>query len=70
MPALMKEAAACFPGTLSALSSWVPPWQAPAGQADRPEAQVNDEQSPEEAAVAALLQGSPVVLEAMAALLG
>jgi hypothetical protein len=71
LPALLKEASACFPATLAALRDWQPPWEAPA--APQPAAAspaLSAALSEGEAAVLALLREQPSATEALARLLG
>lgn len=65
LPALLKEASACFPAALGALRDWRPPWgsaPAPVARAAAP--------SGDEAAVLALLRDHPASTDALARLLG
>ncbi len=68
LPALLKEAAQCFPASLAALAGWQAPWDAPATPpaVSRPEVAA----SAEEAAVQALLREAPECTEALTGLLG
>jgi hypothetical protein len=71
LPALLKEASACFPATLPALRDWRPPWDVPAA----PPAPAASPAAPaalseDEAAVLALLREQPPATEALARLLG
>lgn len=63
VPVLVKEAGRTFPGALSAVDSWTPPWSAKAGVA---QASV----SPANAPVAGLLAAHRGATDALAALLG
>jgi hypothetical protein len=81
---LVKEASACFPAKVGALSGWRFPWEESAEERDE---EVGAEQgaeaaggavgrapvislSPEEAGARALLAGNPAATEALAAMLG
>src|SRR5262249_24339819 len=70
LPALLKEASACFPANLAALRDWKPPWEVavplPASQPAQPAVEL----SAEEASVQALLREQPETTEALARLLG
>jgi hypothetical protein len=69
LPALLKEAATCFPATLPALRDWRPPWEtAPAtpSQPTRPAVELTED----EAAVQALLREQPATTESLARLFG
>jgi len=70
LPALLKEAATCFPASLSALCGWRPPWEAAAPPAASQPARPAVELSAEETAVQALLREQPATTEALARLLG
>jgi hypothetical protein len=69
LPALLKEASACYPGALAALERWQPPWSAPAPAAAA-EAAPTAALSPAEAAVRRLLVAAPDTTNALAALFG
>ena len=70
LPALLKEAATCYPGNLAALRDWTPPWEAAAPLEASPDARPTVELSAEDKAVAALLREQPATTEALARLLG
>ncbi len=68
VPVLVREAGRTFPGTLSAVDGWTPPWSASSASATAaptrsPRAGVNT-------AVAGLLAAHPATTDAVAALLG
>jgi hypothetical protein len=71
LPALLKEAATCFPANLAGLRDWRPPWEMVGSQP-----QVVSDAAPtlalskEEAAVLSLLREQPATTEALARLLG
>jgi hypothetical protein len=67
LPALLKEASACFPAALPALRDWRPPWDALAPAPAAPQAAAL---SDAEAAVQALLRQHPQSTDALARLLG
>jgi hypothetical protein len=68
LPALLKEASACFPAGLAALRDWAPPWDAAVPVlAHVPQAAG---QSEDEAAVQALLRAHPESTDALTRLLG
>jgi hypothetical protein len=72
LPSLLKEASACFPADLKALSTWTPPWDAPATPA-RTVARTEQAAvavSEEERAVQNLLREHRESTEALAQLLG
>ena len=72
LPALLKEAAACFPANLAGLRDWQPPWEtaAPPPLAVSRSEPTAISLSEEEAAVQSLLREQPATTEALARLLG
>ncbi|HZM80095.1 MAG TPA: DUF5682 family protein, partial [Candidatus Limnocylindrales bacterium] len=66
VPVLVREAGRTFPGSLSAVDSWTPPWSASAGAAPAVTAAPLAVNAP----VAGLLAAHPAATDALAALLG
>jgi hypothetical protein len=66
LPSLLKEASASFPGSLKALETWHPPWEAKSVPAAPPAVARSDN----EAGVYALLAANPASTDALARILG
>jgi hypothetical protein len=70
LPTLLKEASGSFPGSLKALGTWQPPWEAKCAPAAAPAATPTAQRTGPEGAVHALLAENPSATNALAKLVG